>query len=125
MIAALIAILFLGGGVDDPVLDYVKFIRSSVEEVVIDEERRAEARATLKEMKKLTSGHSKSNQNTFNSLLVVMSEKETDTETVDALWEDYYQSVDSYNERMIDLRFELRDTLTREEWEQMFADSSE
>jgi hypothetical protein len=125
MIAALIAILFLGGGVDDPVLDYVKFIRSSVEEVVIDEERRAEARATLKQMKKLTSGHSKSNQKTFNSLLVVMSEKETDTETVDALWEDYYQSVDSYNERMIDLRFELRDTLTREEWEQMFADSSE
>jgi hypothetical protein len=125
MIAALIAILFLGGGIEDAVLDYVQYMRGTVKEVVADDERRADARATLNEMKKLTKAHSKSNQKTFKSLLRVMGEMGTEPETVDALWDDYFQTVDSYNERMIDLRFELRDTLTREEWEQMFADSSE
>jgi hypothetical protein len=125
MIAALIAILFLGGGIEDAVLDYVQYMRGTVKEVVADDERRADARATLNEMKKLTKAHSKSNQKTFKSLLGVMGEMGTEPETVDALWDDYFQTVDSYNERMIDLRFELRDTLTREEWEQMFADSSE
>lgn len=125
MIAALIAILFLGGGIEDAVLDDVQYMRGTVKEVVSDDERRADARATLNEMKKLTKAHSKSNQKTFKSLLGVMGEMGAESETVAALWEDYYQAVDSYNERMIDLRFELRDTLTREEWEQMFADSSE
>ena len=125
MIAALIAILFLGGGIEDAVLDYVQYMRGTVKEVVADDERRADARATLNEIKKLTKAHSKSNQKTFKSLLGVMGEMGTEPETVDALWDDYFQTVDSYNERMIDLRFELRDTLTREEWEQMFADSSE
>lgn len=125
MIAALIAILFLGGGLDDAVLDYVAYARGSVGDIVTDEGRQADARATLKEMKKLTSAHSKSNQKIFKSLLARMSEFGTDTETVDALWDEYYEAVESYNARMIDLRFELRESLTREEWEEVFASSSE
>ena len=54
MIAALIAILLLGGGVENAVLDYVGFMRSSVDGVVVDEERRADVLATIQEMKKLT-----------------------------------------------------------------------
>lgn len=125
MIAALIAILFLGGGVESAVLDYVGFMRGSVDEVVVDEERLDDARATIQQMEKLTGAQSKSNQKVFKSLLAEMSELVTEADAVDALWNDYFQSVDSYNEQMIDLRFELRDTLTREEWQQVFADSSE
>ena len=124
MIAALIAILFLGGGVESAVLDYVGFMRGSVDELVVGEERLDDARATIQEMKRLTGAQSKSNQKVFKSLLAEMSELETETDAMDTLWDDYYQSVDSYNEQMINLRFELRDTLTREEWEQIFADSS-
>ena len=123
MIAALIAILLLGGGVENAVLDYVGFMRSSVDEVVVDEERRADALATIQQMKKLTGSHSKSNQSAFKSLLAEMSKMETDTESVDALWGDYYEAVEAYNEQMVDLRFKLRDSLTREEWERIFASS--
>ena len=123
MIAALIAILFLGGGVDSSVLDFVAYIRGSVDEVVVDESRRAEARTTLKDMKKLTSENLKANQKTFKGLLAELSESETNAEAVEALWENYYKSIESYNEQMIDLRFELRDSLTEDEWQQIFGDA--
>jgi hypothetical protein len=123
VIAALIAILFLGGGIDNSVMDFVGYMRDSVDEVVVDEQRLAEARTTLKAMKKLTGAHSKANQKAFKSLLAELSESETNAEAVEALWENYYESVESYNEQMIDLRFELRDSLTRDEWQQIFGDA--
>ena len=50
MLIALITILLLGGG-DSAVLDFVSYMRDSVDEVVEDDERRNDATATLKEMK--------------------------------------------------------------------------
>ena len=125
MIAALIAILFLGGGVDNSVLDYIAYMRGSVKEVVVDDERQADARATVQAMKKLTSAHTKGNQKAFKALVAEMLAMETDVEAVDDLWEEHFRAVEAYNEQMIDLRFELRETLTREEWEQMFGGSNE
>ena len=76
-------------------------------------------------MKKLTKGYAKSNQNTFKSLLSAMDTVDSETVVIDSIWSDYAESVDSYNAQMIDLRFELRDSLTREEWQAIFANSSE
>jgi hypothetical protein len=125
VIAALIAILFLGGGVDSSVLDFVGHMRDSVDEVVVDAERRAEARATLKTMKKLTSANEKSNQKAFKALLAELSYSETDFDTVEALWGSYYESIEFYNEEMIDLRFELRDSLTEDEWQKVFGEADD
>ena len=125
MIAALIAVLFLGGGIENAVLDYIGFMRGSVNEVVSDEERQAQAKTTLKDMKKLTSAYSKSNQKAFKTLLAEMSSLDTNAVAIGVLWDDYYQDVESYNKQMIDLRFELRESLTRDEWEQIFTDSGE
>lgn len=125
MIAALIAILFLGGGIEHAVLDYVGYMRGSVDEVVLDEERQAQAQSVLKDMKKLTSTHSKSNQRAFKILLAEMSSLETDADAIGVLWDDYHQEVASYNDQMVNLRFELRDSLTREEWELVFTHSGE
>lgn len=120
MIAALIVILFLGGGIEDAVLDYAKYAKGAVKEVVVDDERRSAAVATLKEIQKLTKAQSRSNKQAFKSLLRMASDLDVDADAADALWEDYYLSVDSYNKRIIDLRFELRDSLTREEWNAVF-----
>ena len=125
MIAALIAVLFLGGGIENAVLDYIGFMRGSVNEVVSDEERQAQAKTTLKDMKKLTSAYSKSNQKAFKTLLAEMSSLDTNAVAIGVLWDDYYQDVENYNKQMIDLRFELRESLTRDEWEQIFSDSGE
>jgi hypothetical protein len=125
MLVALITNLFLGGGIEHAVLDYVKYIRGSVDDVVADEDRQSAAQATLREMGALTKEHTKANQKAFESLLSEIGEYDQDTGDTEPLWADYTQSVDAYNERMIDLRFELRDTLTRDEWAALFADNPE
>ena len=125
MLVALITILFLGGGIEDAVLDYVKYTRGNVKEIVADNERQSDAQATLKEMKKLTKDYAKSNRKTFKSLLSAMDSMDVEIDVVDSIWSDYAQSVDAYNAQMIDLRFRLRDSLTREEWQAIFANSSE
>jgi hypothetical protein len=125
MLVALITILFLGGGIENAVLDYVKYTRGNVKEIVADNERQSDAQATLKEMKKLTKDYAKSNRKTFKSLLSAMDSIDVEIDVVDSIWSDYAQSVDAYNGQMIDLRFTLRDSLTREEWRAIFANSSE
>jgi uncharacterized protein YnzC (UPF0291/DUF896 family) len=122
MLVALITILFLGGGIEDAVLDYVKYTRGNVKEIVADNERQSDAQATLKEMRKLTKDYAKSNRKTFKSLLSAIDSIDAEIDVVDSIWSDYAQSVDEYNAQMIDLRFRLRDSLTREEWQAVFAD---
>ena len=56
---------------------------------------------------------------------LLMSSLDTNAVAIGVLWDDYYQDVENYNKQMIDLRFELRESLTRDEWEQIFSDSGE
>ena len=125
MIAALITILILGGGVESAVLDYVKYIRGTVADVVADDDRKAEARSILDDAKKLTKDHARTNETAFESLLAETGSIDADVTTIESLWEDHHQAVKNYNEQMIDLRFRLRDTLTRDEWEALFAGPAE
>lgn len=117
----MITISFLGGGVDSAVLDFVGYMQDSVDEVVVDDKRLAEARTTLRTMQKLTSTNQKANQKAFKTLLAELSDSETDFDTVEALWGSYYESIESYNKEMIDLRFELRGSLTEDEWQKVFG----
>ena len=121
MIAALIAILFLGGGIQDDVLNYVNDIRGSLSDVVDDDDRRAEAKTTLNQMKKITKQRSKSAESALKDLLVQMGDYESSEANIDAIWDGFFESVQAYNIEVIDLRFELKDSLTREEWEALFG----
>lgn len=39
---------------------------------------------------------------------------------VDPIWNDYMQGFETYNRDMIDLRFELKQHVTREQWKAIF-----
>jgi hypothetical protein len=39
---------------------------------------------------------------------------------MDKAWWMYFERVDIYNADMLDLRYELREQLTRDEWERIF-----
>ena len=45
-----------------------------------------------------------------------------DTENIDTIWNRYFAVRDNYNRDMLDLRFQLKDQLTRDEWQQVFAE---
>ena len=118
MLIALLTLLFLGGGSANAMLDYIADTKPRIKEVVIEDERRAEALGTLKEMRAEQKRFSKLVNGTVKSLKRELAEDPG--ATGDAFWQDYFAAKQASDQRMIDLRFQLRDQLTREEWEQIF-----
>jgi hypothetical protein len=117
-------LLFLGGGTSSAVLAAITNSQDRVKEVVVDEERRDAAVATLTAMKALAKERNKTRKGVFKQLEKAFSEHGAPTDAVDALWEEYYQQVREFNDAAVDLRFELKDQITRDEWHQIFDEGS-
>ena len=119
MLIALITILFLGGS-SSGFLDYIADTREGIKTVLPKDDRQKEALATVKEMKKRTKARNKQVRGSFKSLGKLMQSEEPDFAEFDAVWEGYFEELGNYNRGMIELRFELKDHVTREEWAQIF-----
>ena len=124
MLVALLTLLFLGGGSATAVLTYVADSQDAVKAAVLDDDRRKAALGTLKEMKAVAKNQSKMMQKTVKELKPYVGDQASDDADVEALWEDYFERMQVSDQQMLDLRFTLRDQLTREEWEQVFGESS-
>jgi hypothetical protein len=125
MLIALITILFLGSSGDSAVLDYIADTRKSVKTVIVDDERRKEVTSTLKTMKNRTSGRAKSARQVAKQLKSALAEHDASEANINAAWDDYFAMTDAYNNDMIDLRFELKEQLSREEWQELFSQPEE
>ena len=64
--------------------------------------------------------HYKQVKQTAKGLDKTFRDHEFTAAEIDALWAEHYASVNRYNEDMIDLRFELKEHINREEWEAIF-----
>ena len=120
MLIALMTILFLGGGTTG-LLDFIGGIEDSIEFVMEKDDRRKGALATVKEMKKRTKARNKQVKKSRKELSKVLADPEATEADIDATWETFFAEVESHNADMLDLRFELRDRLTRDEWQQVFS----
>ena len=83
-------------------------------------ERRSEALAILKDMKKRTESRNKVVSNAAEDLSEVLQQQQVSDSDIDTVWYRYFAQREAYNKDMLDLRFRLREQLTREEWEQVF-----
>lgn len=124
MLIALLTLLFLGGGSVTAVLVYVADSEDAVKAAVFDDDRRKAAVGTLKEMKSVAKNQSKIIQETIKELKPYVGDQVSDDADVEALWGDYFERMQVTDQEMLDLRFTLRDQLSREEWEQVFGESS-
>jgi predicted nucleic acid-binding Zn-ribbon protein len=124
MIWALLAAYFLsGGGVSGGMLTpaSVKQLSARTEEVIVDSARAEAAQQTLAELRKEV----KAFQKTFTKSGKQLNKSYKDhadggDDALDILQElntDWEQA----QQRAIDLRFELRDSMTEEEWAALFA----
>ena len=121
MLIALMTILFLGGGGgSSAVMAYFAESQDRVKEVVIDNVRSDEAVDILKSMQGLGKQQNEAWQDVFKELENEFGEHESDEDAIDAIWDDYYRQLREINDEAVELRFELREQLTREEWEQVF-----
>ncbi len=118
MLLALYTIFILGGG-GSATLDYIADFSDTVKVVVENDENQKAALSTLKAMKKLTSAYDKDYKRTSKELNIAASSD--DSAAIDAAWEELQQQRSAYDSSMIDLRFELRDQLTRDEWQSVFS----
>ena len=116
MLVALFTILILGGG-GSGMLDFIAVTQDDVKAVMEKDDRRKQVLATLKAMKKRVTAHNKAFKQTSKDLDKALS---TDAD-IDAIWEASFALRIKYNGDMLDMRFQLRDQLTRDEWQQVFA----
>jgi hypothetical protein len=120
MLIALFTILFLGGS-STGTLDYIADTQDTVKVVMEKDDRRKEALGTLKAMKKRTNAHNKMVKRTSRDMNKALSNDAVTDADIDAIWDVYFQQRETYDIDMLDLRYQLRDQMTREEWQQVFS----
>jgi len=124
MLIALITIMLLGGG-SSAVLSFVADAQDTVKIVLPKGERQKAALGTLKGIKKRTNTHQEHLKKAGKNLFKALEGSDPGEPEIDEVWAAHFAEVEDYNHDMLDLRFELRDQLTREEWNAIFSNEPE
>ena len=101
-------------------LGYIADAQDSVKIVMVKDERRKGALSTLKAMKKRTNARNKEVRRATKNLNKALDQDNISASDIDAIWGEYFAEIDQYDSDMLDLRFELKDHISREEWETIF-----
>ncbi len=120
MLTALIISLLFGGG-STAMLAYIADTQDSVKVVVAKDGRQKEALTTLRAMKKRTNARNKQVKRARKDLNKALGQDDINTADIDAIWAGYFAVIDQYDHDMLDLRWELKEHINREEWEAIFS----
>ena len=121
MLVALIAYLTLaGGGATGPML-YINAAAEKIEVVVVDEARQEQALLTIESMLGRGKQNNKALDGLRGQLAEAVSRRDVVGHEIDAIWDEYFELDAQYSHEIIELRFQLRDQLTREEWAAVFS----
>jgi hypothetical protein len=120
MALALFTIFVLsGGGTFGPML-FIDEALDSAKTVIVDDDQRKGATATLKAMKSSASDYTKATKKLAKDMDFDADDREVSNEDIDVFWDDLLALNSGYSKEIVDLRFQLRDQLSRDEWEAMF-----
>ncbi len=120
MLIALFTILILGGS-NTGMLNFIADTQDTVKVVMEKDDRRKEVLATLKETKKRTEAHNKMVKGTSKDMNKTLSSDEVTEANIDTVWDAYFSQRAAYNQDMLNLRYQLKDQMTREEWQEVFS----
>ena len=121
MLIAIFTILFLGGS-STGLLEYIGETEDDIKVVMEKDDRRKAALGNVKDMQKRTKARNKQVKKAQKELSKTLANHDVTMADIDAVWDIYFVEVETYNNDMLELRFELRDRLTREEWQAVFAE---
>ena len=119
MLIALFTILILGGS-STALLDFIANTGDNVKVVMSKGEEQKQALRTIKAMKTRTNARNKRVKRAAKDLNKAFGNDDTTNADIDAIWDGYFSDIDQYNHDMLDLRFELREYINREEWQEIF-----
>ena len=121
MLIALLTVLVMGGGEQNTVLNFLLETEGRVANAIPEPDRRDEVRRILGQMERRNSQLNQSTEKRFRRLQSELAKPTPDRVAMNAVLDNQYAALRRYNQDMIDLRFELRDQLTREEWDALFT----
>lgn len=121
MLIALLTIMLLGGGASAS-LDYIADSRDAVKTVMAEDGRQKDALSVLKAMKKRAKSQNKLVRKSVKELGKLLEGREDITAEGDDILDRHLENVASYSSDMLDLRFELKEQITRDEWGQIFSE---
>jgi len=123
MLAALLTAWFLmsSGGALGYIYD-LGDIKDLVKEEVTDPVRKAEALDTIDALKDDAKQYNKARNSAAQSLDELLLARPDDDDDFDALLDGLAADVAVFHDSFLDRRFELRQQLTRGEWEAVFAE---
>ena len=102
-------------------LAYIADTQDNVKIVMVKDERRKDALSTLKAMKKRTNARNKQVRRSMKDLRKELGQDNVDSADIDAIWDAYFAEIDQYDHDMLDLRWELKGHINREEWQEIFS----
>ena len=120
MLIALYTIFVLGGGSSFGPMIFIDEAMDNTKTVIVEKDRQKEVTASLKAMKKRSKDYVSIVKKTIKGLDTDSNPHDTNAEEIDAFWKEIFEQNARYSSDIIDMRFELRDQLSREEWEGMF-----
>ena len=120
MLIALFTIMILGGG-STAALAYIADTQDSVKIVMVKDDRQKEALSTLKAMKKRTNARNKQVRRASKDIAKLLGQEDINTADIDVIWAGYFAEIDQYDHDMLDLRWELKEHINREEWGEIFS----
>ena len=127
MIMALLAAFFLGVGIAGTAggsamtTAGIKQISERTKVVIVDADRSAAARSTLKDLRKEIKDFEKVFGKSGRQLTRSYVDHAAEREQVLNILADLNSSWEASQQRALDLRFELRDSMTEAEWSELFG----
>jgi septal ring factor EnvC (AmiA/AmiB activator) len=122
MLIALFTILFMGQ-TSTTLLGEISDVQDSVKLVMPKNDQRKAAQGILKQMEKATESRNKQLGKSSKQLNKALADHEFDTSAIDRMWSEYHETRKNFQMEMIDLRFELKEQISHEEWEEIFGES--
>ena len=72
-------------------------------------------------MKKRTNARNKHVVRASKKIYKALRQDDINVADIDAIWTGYFAEIDQYNHDMLDLRWELKEHINREEWQEVFS----
>jgi hypothetical protein len=113
--------MFLGGA-SNGILDYIADTSDTVKQVLPKGDEQKAVLSTLKAMKKRSNARNKQAKRVAKALDKTYVDHAAGGAEADEIWAELFTEIGQYNNDMLDLRFELKEQISREDWEEIFSE---
>ena len=121
LIATLIALLFLGSGAN-MMLDGIDQTKDNIKAAIVEESTRKAALDIVDKLEDTAKDYAKADSEDEKELLKLIQQYETTTAELQNNLDASFQQRIQYQQEMLALRFELKDKLSREQWDKVFTE---